>query len=868
MQVNYSVNGGPYLSLVFPFYVDTFGWDDGEYTITIKALDQAGNQNTTSFFFTIDSTKPKIILETPQNNSIIRNGILLNFSIIDINLMEANYSVNGGNTITFFTPFDISTTGWEDGDYTVQINAQDLANNSNSSWFFFTIDSTIPSIELKTPNNNSIIKAGTILDFFANEPNIMEVNYSINGGLFIIFTEPYDLNTSTWTDGDYTILINVKDQAGNTNTSWFSFTIDSTKPTIILISPQNQSILVDGIPIDLSIDDPYLLHVNYTINGGSTFDLSDPFNLSTSGWDDGEYTIQINAIDIAGNSNSSVFLFTIDNKPPEINLSAPFNNSVIKDGTVLNFYIADPNLLQVNYSINTGSESTLIDPYNISTLGWTDGIYNLRINAVDSAGNSNFSIYLFIIDSTLPEIILNSPSNNEIFKNGSMLDFNIIDVNLKEVNYSINGGSNITISEPYNISTLDWKDGNYTIQINGVDLAGNSYSSTFHFILDSTKPEITLGNPGNNSINKKGIILNFTIVDPNLSLANYSINGGSNISFSDPYDIITFDWQDGNYLIQINTIDKAGNTNSSWYTFTIDSTSPMIELISPQNNTAIKPGTPLNIRIIEPHLSYTSYFMNGSGIVLFSSNFNISTTGWQDDNYTIHIGAYDLAENSNYLQLFFIIDSTPPELVLDPTLNHSTIPIGEILELEIIGDDLDTIVISLADGIFTSLSSPYEIDTSDWTDGLHKVTIFANDTTGNNMTYWFEVTVDAVLPTILYTDPEIGMEGVAPNSSITITFSEPMNKSDIGNYLVISPHEDLISQWNQDGTALTISSASDVFMEDTYYELTLSHQISDVNGNQMDSDYQLTFTTKPQTVPPDPPGAESEFPFLILGLVA
>jgi hypothetical protein len=78
----------------------------------------------------------------------------------------------------------------------------------------------------------------------------------------------------------------------------------------------------------------------------------------------------------------------------------------------------------------------------------------------------------------------------------------------------------------------------------------------------------------------------------------------------------------------------------------------------------------------------------------------------------------------------------------------------------------------------------------------------------------------------------------------------------------------LIYQWNQDGTVLTIYPGAGIFMDGTNFEVILSRQISDINGNQMDSDFQLTFTTRPQTIHPDPPGPEFVFPYWILGLIA
>ena len=95
---------------------------------------------------------------------------------------------------------------------------------------------------------------------------------------------------------------------------------------------------------------------------------------------------------------------------------------------------------------------------DISTSGWQDGNYIVKINAIDMINNSASLWYLFTIDSTAPEIQMNSPSNNSLIQSGSVLDFSIIDSNLKNVNYSINGADNVSFASPYNISTSGWNE--------------------------------------------------------------------------------------------------------------------------------------------------------------------------------------------------------------------------------------------------------------------------------------------------------------------------------------------------------------------------------------------------------------------------
>jgi len=178
-RVNYTIYGmGYYKNFLEPYNISASWGSDKEYNVQINAMDKAGNLNSSWFYFIYDSGDPEIMLNSPENNSVIQRGTVLDFSIFDITLIEANYSVNSGVNFSFLYPYNISTSGWTDEDYIIQIYATDSLGNSISSWFFFTIDSSNPVIVLNSPQNNSIIPSSTILDFSIIDIYLMQVNYS------------------------------------------------------------------------------------------------------------------------------------------------------------------------------------------------------------------------------------------------------------------------------------------------------------------------------------------------------------------------------------------------------------------------------------------------------------------------------------------------------------------------------------------------------------------------------------------------------------------------------------------------------------------------------------------------------------------
>ncbi|MCX6710177.1 MAG: hypothetical protein NTV63_04485 [Candidatus Woesearchaeota archaeon] len=69
---------------------------------------------------------PAITMLKPVNNTIVHTGVVLNFSITSANATW--YSNNGSANATFYSPYEINTSGWSEGIRTVTV----FANNSNA----------------------------------------------------------------------------------------------------------------------------------------------------------------------------------------------------------------------------------------------------------------------------------------------------------------------------------------------------------------------------------------------------------------------------------------------------------------------------------------------------------------------------------------------------------------------------------------------------------------------------------------------------------------------------------------------------------------------------------------------------------------
>jgi hypothetical protein len=196
---------------------------------------------------------------------------------------------------------------------------------SNCTWTLLNPPTGFPpSISLVSPSNNSVIRRGVpiVLEVNGSQPS---VSASVNGGSPVWLSAPYEFDTDAWTDGEKTLSIEASD-ANGTSAAVFRFVADSTSPTINLSFPTDGSRVRVGAIIDLNISDANIGSVNYT-TGGTDYVLAPPFDIPTTGWEDGYTTITVYARDLAGNHETAIFGFTFDGTNPWVKTVTPSNGT-------------------------------------------------------------------------------------------------------------------------------------------------------------------------------------------------------------------------------------------------------------------------------------------------------------------------------------------------------------------------------------------------------------------------------------------------------------------------------------------------------------------------------------------------------------
>jgi hypothetical protein len=114
--------------------IDTVGLEDGEHKILVAAEDSAGNAAEQSVIVKVDNTAPVVAITSPEDASSVSGIIEVKYDIKEENLKSVLLSVSGRSLeIGGSGSYGLNTTALFDGEYTLEIMAEDEAGNVGSS---------------------------------------------------------------------------------------------------------------------------------------------------------------------------------------------------------------------------------------------------------------------------------------------------------------------------------------------------------------------------------------------------------------------------------------------------------------------------------------------------------------------------------------------------------------------------------------------------------------------------------------------------------------------------------------------------------------------------------------------------------------
>ncbi|ELE7236431.1 non-fimbrial adhesin SiiE [Salmonella enterica] len=630
-------------------------WTDGDYTLTVKVEDKAGNTNYSApLTVTIDTQTSIDRIELLNDTGIVGDNLTNEarpqFHItVPTDVNSVQLSLDGG--INWVNATLTSDGVWEyiwptdlvENTYTLTVKATDVAGNTATETLNFIIDTTLstPTITLDSADDS-----GTAND---NKTNVKTPGFII-GGIDSDVTqvvvqvmrdghsEEVELTQtngqwrfvpgSAWTDGDYTLTVTVKDEAGNIRHSApLTVTID-TQIAIDHIELVNDSGIPDDnltnearphfqvtVPTDVNV-------VRLSIDGGKTW-----FNATQSAtpgvWDytwladvgEGKHTLTVEATDKAGNKTTQQLDFIIDTmlSEPTIVLDNTDDSGTKGDNlTNVNkptFLLGniDADARYVTVEVQHGGTKEVLTAtkdatgnWSVTPTGtWADGDYTLTVRVEDEAGNEKHSASLTVtVDTQITidaiELVNDNGIPGDNMTNDAHPQFRVtVPGDVNEVSLSIDGGVTwvkATQSATPGVWNYTWPgtvpDGDYTLNVKATDNAGNTVTETLHFTIDTTLsvPVIVLnsaddtGVQGDNMTNSSQPTFALQHIDDDAVRVTVSVeHGGVTTTFDATKGVggwsftPTGAWADGDYTLSVSVEDKAGNTShSASLTVTVD----------------------------------------------------------------------------------------------------------------------------------------------------------------------------------------------------------------------------------------------------------------------------------------------------------
>ena len=505
--------------------------------------DRVGHTASVNKVVSIDKDAPKVSLSYSSQKA---NGIYNDTRVVTISVDERNFSpekvnisgkygrlsgwTNEGGIWKLRMTFD------SDGEYQFNVDVEDLAGNKSNTVQSekFIIDKTKPVVDVSFNNNNvangKYYSSGRVATITVKERNFDPSLMKVEGGSVSGWSHSGDIHTATVSfnsDGVYNLTVSGVDLAGNSSNTFNSgeFVVDATKPTLEISGVSNGVSYFKDFGFKVGYSDTNLdsSKTTVTLTGrekgridiGSLDGLVEYFNNSKEADMDDVYTLKAYITDLAGNISEQTVVFSVN-----------------RGGSVFSFLNAD-----YNGKYLRDLEDIVIEESTVDEL------------------DENF-IKLVIGDKT-------------------------IDVPSDKVTITKSGGTSGRWVYRYQIDkSLFNEDGVYRIQLFTKTKTGkenSSISQEYVFVVDRTKPKITIGGIQSNGSYpdaKRRVAINVDDLS-GVDKIVVTVNGKEvEVFYENGIAYIELEESSRAMKIEVKVTDKAGNEeivvidnvfiNSSW----------------------------------------------------------------------------------------------------------------------------------------------------------------------------------------------------------------------------------------------------------------------------------------------------------------
>ncbi len=443
---------------------------DGEHTWSVVQIDGSKTTSAGSINVTVSTADTSVTLATTAGDNVINaseqsagftlSGTSKNLAqgtALTVTLNGRTYTAEVGANGAWSVKVpaaDAQALG--DGTWTVNVSGKDAAGNTVSGSQTIGVDTASPVISVDTIAQDNIINAAE-----HNQPLTLTGKTDAEAGQIVTVTLNGKNHTATvgsdgsWSvtlpasevqtlaNGEHTLTVNVSDKAGNGSSITADFTVDTAAPVVTIntvagddilnTSEQGQAQIISGQANGAAEGDVVTVTV-----GGKTFtgvvqaDGSWSVGVPASvigALGEGSHSISVAVTDAAGNTGSATHGITLSGNPPEFTLDPISQDNVLNaqeamqplslSGTsnLPNGSAVTVTLNNVNYqaTVENGRWSVQVPVSDVLDLANT--LYTVSVSSTDSVGNSGSAEANLLVDTVLPQVIVNTFAGDNLVNN-------------------------------------------------------------------------------------------------------------------------------------------------------------------------------------------------------------------------------------------------------------------------------------------------------------------------------------------------------------------------------------------------------------------------------------------------------------------
>jgi hypothetical protein len=444
------------------------GLQDGIRTFRVRATDIAGNVELSPpvHTWTIDSSTPDTQIDSGPSGTTGSQTATFSFSSPDAgNGATFTCEIDGGGFTSCSSP--VTFNSLLEGPHTFRVRVRDVVGNvdptpASRTW---TIDLTGPETMIVTGPSGSVAATSATFMFSSNETATFECRLDAAGYVGC----PANHSLAGLSEGVHTLDVRAVDLQGNPDTTpaQRSWTVDTVDPIVTITQPAEGSTTGTPVAVQFSLSEPATTTCRVD---GSAFQAC--ASGSSYAFMTGSHTIDVRAVDLAGNTGTSSRTWNVDFTSPETSIASGPSGTV--SDTSASFVFESPDST-ATFECSLDAASFVACPASHTVVGLTDGMHTMRVRAVDPVGNRDGSpaIRTWTVDTVAPDTqIFSSPSSLERVRLATF-DFGASETG-STFQCSLDGGAYVPCADPYSTSV---GNGSHQLSVRAVDAAGNPDAS-------------------------------------------------------------------------------------------------------------------------------------------------------------------------------------------------------------------------------------------------------------------------------------------------------------------------------------------------------------------------------------------------------